>query len=194
MSINNQLFKTVRTYDAYIITGHGNLEIHEDNPSLFIKVPNNLILMLSFDDIDVTMYAGRNEREFLHNIADNKYYIQDSLLVHNDDLDRYHYLKNKSIYMPGSCVPDFYFDLTQDEKSFFHMIGSVEKVYKKNIISNGYEWFFSEYNTKIFYIDLSIFKQRIDISDIPEDLKSFFTTQEYKQFIRDRKLKRICQQ
>jgi hypothetical protein len=117
MSINNPLLKTVRTYDAYIVTGHGNLEIHEDNPNLFIKVPKNLIVMLSFDDIDVSMLSGRNEREFLHNIVDNKYYIQDSLLVHNDDLDRYHYLKNKSIYMPSSCIPDFYFDLTQDSKN-----------------------------------------------------------------------------
>jgi hypothetical protein len=114
MSINNPLLKTVRTYDAYIVTGHGDLEIHEDDQNLFIKVPKNLIVMLSFDDIDVSMLSHRNEREFLRNITNNKYYIQDSLLVHNDDLDRYHYLKNKSIYMPGSCIPDFYFNLKQD--------------------------------------------------------------------------------
>ena len=158
MSINNQLFKTVRTYDAYIITGHGNLEIHEDNPSLFIKVPNNLILMLSFDDIDVTMYAGRNEREFLHNIADNKYYIQDSLLVHNDDLDRYHYLKNKSIYMPGSCVPDFYFDLTQDSKNSCGIYNANDVQIKNGILDPD----------KIVYNHL--IKKNIRLSEILKDM------------------------
>ena len=73
--------------------------------------------MISFDDIDIEMYVGLNERELLNNIANNKFYIQDSLLVHNDNLDKYHYLKNKSIYMPGSCVPNFYIDLIQDSKN-----------------------------------------------------------------------------
>ena len=46
--------------------------------------------MISFDDIDIEMYVGLNERELLNNIANNKFYIQDSLLVHNDNLDKYH--------------------------------------------------------------------------------------------------------
>ena len=54
------------------------------------------------------------EIKFYKNVANNMYYIQESLLVNNEDLDKYHYLKNKAIYMPGSCIPNFYIDLTHD--------------------------------------------------------------------------------
>ena len=112
----NESLKKVKEYESYIITGHGNLEIHEDDPNLFIKVPNNLIVVLTFNDIDVSMSADV-EIKFYKNVANNKYYIQESLLVNNEDLDKYHFLKNKAIYMPGSCIPNFYIDLTHDPEN-----------------------------------------------------------------------------
>ena len=95
MSIKESLEK-VKEHEAYIILGHGNLEIHEDDPNLFIKVPNNLIVMLTSNDIDTIMYAN-DEIKFYKNVVKNNYYIQESLLVNNEDLDKHHYLKNKAI-------------------------------------------------------------------------------------------------
>ena len=149
MSIKESLEK-VKEHEAYIILGHGNLEIHEDDPNLFIKVPNNLIVMLTSNDIDTIMYAN-DEIKFYKNVVKNNYYIQESLLVNNEDLDKHHYLKNKAIYMPGSCIPNFYLDLEKDKEEPLNSYGifntndldikdnilSPDKIVCKHLIQNN---------------------------------------------------------
>jgi len=133
MPIKESLEK-VKEYEAYIILGHGNLEIHEDDSNLFIKVPNNLIVMLTSNDIDTVMYAN-DEIKFYENVANNEHYIQESLLVNNEDLDKCHYLKNKAIYMPGSCIPNFYLDLEKEEEDSYGIFNANDLEIKDNILS-----------------------------------------------------------
>jgi len=91
-------------YDTYYITGHGCID---PSAKLFTKVPTNMIFVMSTQNFDSVMISDKVEKKFTENLikyGDN--YLRKSLLVDNDDLPLNHLLKNKIIYMEGSCVPN----------------------------------------------------------------------------------------
>ena len=91
-------------YDTYYITGHGSID---PSAKLFTKVPTNMIFVMCTQNFDSVMICDEVEKKFTEDLikyGDN--YLRKSLLVDNNDLPLSHLLKNKIIYMEGSCVPN----------------------------------------------------------------------------------------
>jgi hypothetical protein len=135
--------KEISKYSTYLVTGHGAINPSIDD--LFVCVPNNIILVLVNNNFDSFTLSDRSERKFVDNIE--KYgdeYLQKSLLIENGDLPNTHILKNKCIYMPGSCVINFDIDLKTEPK----MANGIFKAsqIKNNILKNRGK------NKKIIYL------------------------------------------
>jgi hypothetical protein len=111
----NESVKELSKYSTYFVSGHGAIDPTVDD--LFICVPENIILVIINNNFDSFTLADKAEKKFIRNIE--KYgdeYLQKSLLIENSDLPDSHILKNKCIYMPGSCVQNLSIDLMTDGK------------------------------------------------------------------------------
>lgn len=105
--------KEISNYATYFVSGHGHINPTIDD--LFVCVPENVILVLINSNFDSKTTSNESEHDFFRNIL--RYgdeHLQKSLLVENDDLPTSHILKNKCIYMPGSCVVNQGINLSVD--------------------------------------------------------------------------------
>ena len=111
----NESVKELSNYSTYFVSGHGAIDPTVDD--LFICVPENIILVIINNNFDSFTLADKAEKKFIKNIENyGDEYLQKSLLIENSDLPNSHILKNKCIYMPGSCVQNLLIDLKTDPK------------------------------------------------------------------------------
>ena len=111
----NESIKELSKYSTYFVSGHGAINPSVDD--LFICVPENIILVIINNNFDSFTLSDKSEKKFIKNIE--KYgdvYLRKSLLIENSDLPDSHILKNKCIYMPGSCVQNLVIDMKTDPK------------------------------------------------------------------------------
>ena len=96
--------ENINDYDTYYISGHGCID---PSKKLFTKVPKDVIFVICTQNIDSLMISGVSELNFTKSIIEyGDKFLRESLLVENQDLPNTHVLKNKAIYMSGSCVPN----------------------------------------------------------------------------------------
>ena len=93
-------FNELRNYRQFYSTFHSSYELSPEN---FIKVPPKTIIVSTFHDNEISSHD--QEKIYLEMLM-KKNYLLNSLLTENDNIPEYHKFHNKTIYMPGSCIPN----------------------------------------------------------------------------------------
>ena len=114
-------------YHQFYCSMHSAFQLSSIN---FTKVPENTIIITSFNDNSLSSY---DQKILFYDIIDNKNYLIDCLLTENSDIPEIHKLHNKTIYMPGSCIPNIAIEFNQHKgESVILGIFDIENLYNNN--------------------------------------------------------------
>jgi hypothetical protein len=105
-----QSYNELSKYHQFYATFHSAYELSSEN---FITVPPRTIIVSTFHDNSMESYG---QRRIYMNMIDEKDYLVHSLLTNNDDIPEHHKFHNKTIYMPGSCIPNIALEFVQHDK------------------------------------------------------------------------------
>lgn len=95
-------FQELTGYQSFYVSGHSAFVNSAEKK--FIKIPDNIIVVALFNNYDVT---NSDDIFFLSSLANKEHYLQHMILTENADHDEYDKLRNKTIFMGGSCITNF---------------------------------------------------------------------------------------
>ena len=93
-------YEELSKYHQFYCSFHSAYELSEQN---FLKVPPKTIIVSTYHDNSIESY---NQQKIFTELIDVKNYLTKCLLTDNDDIPEHHKFHNKTIYMPGSCIPN----------------------------------------------------------------------------------------
>jgi hypothetical protein len=105
-----QSYEELSKCHQFYASFHSAYELSSVN---FITVPPKTIIVSTFHDNSMESYGNRR---IYMNMIDEKDYLVHSLLTNNDDIPEHHKFHNKTIYMPGSCIPNIALEFVQHDK------------------------------------------------------------------------------
>ena len=146
-------YEELKKYRQFYSTFHSAYELLPEN---FIKVPPKTIIVSTFHDNEISSYD--QIQLYMEMIIRKQNYLIKSLLTENDDIPEYHKFHNKTIYMPGSCIPNISLEfINKKENELIMGILDITELYRKT--------FFDAYRS------ISTFKEEINKESIvPSDM------------------------
>ena len=130
-------FNELRNYRQFYSTFHSSYELSPEN---FIKVPPKTIIVSTFHDNEISSHD--QEKIYLEMLM-KKNYLLNSLLTENDNIPEYHKFHNKTIYMPGSCIPNIALEFINKHNSDMIMgIFDITKLYDDNVNFNKFKYIY----------------------------------------------------
>jgi hypothetical protein len=120
----NELVK----YRQFYCSVHSAYQFSHEN---FIKVPPKTIIVTTSSDNSI---SSHDQIGLYFDLIDIKNYLVKILLTENDDIPEYHKLHNKTIYMPGSCIPNIGIQFAKISEKDSNILGIFD--INKNIWNN----------------------------------------------------------
>jgi hypothetical protein len=119
-------------YHQFYCSVHSSYQFSYEN---FIKVPPKTIIVTTSNDNSISSY---DHLGVYYDLIDIKNYLVKILLTENDDIPEYHKLHDKTIYMPGSCIPNLGIQFAKNDEEDSNILGIFD--INKNIWnSNEYD-------------------------------------------------------
>jgi hypothetical protein len=157
-------YKELSKYEQFYASFHSAYELSSEN---FIKVPPKTIIVSTFNDNSISSLD--QIRVFHDMIINEKDYLVHSLLTENDDIPEYHKFHDKTIYMPGSCIPNIALEFMQNKNDIIPLpmgITNIKKLYNDNQHTRKYSTLYD-------------FKKFVELlnkdSIVPKHLKNLIT-------------------
>jgi hypothetical protein len=123
-------YEELSKYEQFYASFHSAYELSSEN---FIKVPPKTIIVSTFNDNSI---SSLDQISVFHDmILNEKDYLVHSLLTENDDIPEYHKFHDKTIYMPGSCIPNIALEFIQNKNDIIPLpmgITNIKKLYNDN--------------------------------------------------------------
>jgi len=170
MPLNSkQSYEELSKYSQFHCSFHSAYELSSEN---FIKVPPKTIIVSTYHDNEISSYD--HPALYIDLILKENYLVH-SLLTENDDIPEYHKFHNKTIYMPGSCIPNISLEFlpTSEDDTAILGIFNIKDIYHKKFT-----------NEKNVFIPNDFQKVSI-VNDAEEDEISDLTLEDMIQIIRD---------
>jgi hypothetical protein len=121
-------YNELTKYRQFYCSVHSAYQFSYEN---FIKVPPKTIIVTTSNDNSVSSY---DQIGLYFDLVDIKNYLVKILLTENDDIPEYHKFHNKTIYMPGSCIPNIGIQFAKIDEKDSNILGIFD--INKNIWNN----------------------------------------------------------
>lgn len=131
-------YEELSKYHQFYCSFHSAYELSEQN---FLKVPPKTIIVSTYHDNETTSY---DHPRINMELFSKKNYLIHALLTKNEHIPEYHKFHNKTIYMPGSCIPNIALEFMNEAGHYLTMgIFDIDKIYH-NPDLEGYEYIYTD--------------------------------------------------
>ena len=133
-------YEDLSKYHQFYCSFHSAYELSEQN---FLKVPPKTIIVSTYYDNETTSY---DHPQINRDLFSKKDYLIHALLTKNEHIPEYHKFHNKTIYMPGSCIPNIALEFMNKEGDEMMTMGifDIDKIYHNPDLVEGYEYLFRD--------------------------------------------------
>jgi len=123
-------------------------------------------------------------------LVDIKNYLVKILLTENDDIPEYHKFHNKTIYMPGSCIPNIALEFMNNEEGVMTLgIFDIDKIYNDRDLLEAYEYsyytaeFDNKFNRKSIVPEHLVNNKNLTLLDLIRIIRLYSNDEYYIIFI-----------
>ena len=164
-------------YHQFYCSFHSAYELSEQN---FLKVPPKTIIVSTYHDNETTSYDHpRINRE----LFSKKNYLIHALLTKNEHIPEYHKFHNKTIYMPGSCIPNIALEFMNKEEDMTMGIFDIDKIYHSPDLLKGYKYLYREFARKSIVPQHLVNDKNLSLLDLLRIIRLYSNDEYYIIFI-----------
>jgi len=177
-------YEELSKYHQFYCSFHSAYELSEQN---FLKVPPKTIIVSTYHDNETSSY---DHPRIYRELFSTKNYLIHALLTKNEHIPEYHKFHNKTIYMPGSCIPNIALEFINKEGDNMQMgIFDIDKIYNNRDLLEAYEYaltdyqFDNEFNRKSIVPEHLVNNKNLTLLDLIRIIRLYSNDEYYIIFI-----------
>jgi len=177
-------YEELSKYHQFYCSFHSAYELSEQN---FLKVPPKTIIVSTYHDNETSSF---DHPRIYRELFSTKNYLIHALLTKNEHIPEYHKFHNKTIYMPGSCIPNIALEFINKEGDNMQMgIFDIDKIYNNRDLLEAYEYaltdyqFDNEFNRKSIVPEHLVNNKNLTLLDLIRIIRLYSNDEYYIIFI-----------
>jgi len=177
-------YEDLSKYHQFYCSFHSAYELSEQN---FLKVPPKTIIVSTYHDNETSSF---DHPIIYKELCLKKNYLIHALLTKNEHIPEYHKFHNKTIYMPGSCIPNIALEFMNNEEGVITLgIFDIDKIYNDRDLLEAYEYsyytaeFDNKFNRKSIVPEHLVNNKNLTLLDLIRIIRLYSNDEYYIIFI-----------